>query len=45
MLLLLLLGLVIIGLYVSGAEDKNPDGKSKYEDQVESNSFYGEEFS
>lgn len=44
MLLLLMLGLVI-GLYVSGAEDENPDGKSKYEDQVERNSFDREESS
>lgn len=44
MLLWLLLDLVI-GLNVSGAEDENPDGKSKYKDQVERNSFYREESS
>jgi len=36
-------GVVIIGLNVSGAEDENPDGKSKDEDQVERNSFSREE--
>lgn len=33
--------LLMLGLYVSGAED----GKSKYEDQVDRYSFHGDESS
>lgn len=39
-----MLGLVI-GLYVSGGEDEEPDGESEDEDQVERYSFHGEESS
>lgn len=44
MILLMIFGLVI-GLYVSGGEDEDPDGESEDEDQVERYSFSGEESS
>lgn len=44
-MLLVILGLVVIGLYVYGAENEDPDGESEYQDQVDRYSFYGEESS